>query len=117
MAQGQDPYDWPSLAGAENSLYNTPAHLTPQSKDFYEFLAYPEGPWLAYALAPLTGLPWQLAYAMYALLLGIILLAASFRSLRLLGWSRRRAALGAGCTLLGAVGFINLFMGQVSVIV
>jgi hypothetical protein len=57
------------------------------------------------------------AYAIYAVLLGLILLAASFGTFTLLGWSRRRAALGAGCTLLGAVGFINLFMGQVSVIV
>jgi len=117
VAHHGDPYNWPSLNAAEYQLYDAPRGLHAGDPAFYEFLAYPEGPWLAYALAPLTGLPWQLAYAIYALLLGIILLAASFGSLRLLGWSRRRAALGAGCTLLAAVGFINLFMGQVSVIV
>jgi hypothetical protein len=117
VAQHGDPYNWPTLATAEYRLYDAPRGLSPGDPAFYEFLAYPEGPWLAYALAPLTGLPWQVAYAIYAVLLGLILLAASFGTFTLLGWSRRRAALGAGCTLLGAVGFINLFMGQVSVIV
>jgi hypothetical protein len=117
VAHHGDPYNWPTLAAAEYQLYDAPQRLLPGDPAYYEFLAYPEGPWLAYALAPLTSLPWQVAYAIYAVLLGLILLAASFGTFTLLGWSRRRAALGAGCTLLGAVGFINLFMGQVSVIV
>jgi len=117
VAHHGDPYNWPTLAATEYQLYDAPKGLVPGDPAFYEFLAYPEGPWLAYALTPLTSLPWQVAYAIYAVLLGLILLAASFGTLTLLGWSRRRAALGAGCTLLGAVGFINLFMGQVSVIV
>jgi hypothetical protein len=117
VAHHGDPYNWPTLAAAEYRLYDAPQGLVPGHPAYYEFLAYPEGPWLAYALAPVTNLPWEVAYAIYAALLGLILLAASFGTLTLLGWSRRRAALGAGCTLLGAVGFINLFMGQVSVIV
>ena len=117
VAHHGDPYNWPSLAAAEFQLYDAPQGLLPGDPAYYEFLAFPEGPWLAYALAPLTNLPWQVAYGIYAVLLGLILLAASFLTLILLGWSRRRAAVGAGCTLLGAVGFINLFMGQVCVIV
>ena len=117
VAHHGDPYNWPSLAAAEFQLYDAPQGLLPGDPAYYESLAFPEGPWLAYALAPLTNLPWQVAYGIYAVLLGLILLAASFLTLILLGWSRRRAAVGAGCTLLGAVGFINLFMGQVCVIV
>jgi glycosyl transferase family 87 len=117
VAHHGDPYNWPTLAATEYQLYDAPRGLLPGNPAYYEFLAFPEGPWLAYALAPLTSLPWQVAYALYATLLGLILLAASFMTLTLLGWTRRRAAVGAGCTLLCAVGFINLFMGQVSVIV
>jgi hypothetical protein len=117
VAHHGDPYNWPSLAAAEYQLYDAPKGLVPGDPAYYEFLAFPEGPWLAYALAPLTNLPWQLAYGLYGVLLGLILLAASFATFTALGWPRRRAALGAGCTLLCAVGFINLFMGQVSVIV
>jgi glycosyl transferase family 87 len=117
VAHHGDPYNWPSLAAAEYQLYDAPQKLVPGDSAYYEFLAFPEGPWLAYALAPVTNLPWQVAYAVYAVLLGLILLAASFVTFTLVGWSRRRAAVGAGCALLCAVGFVNLFMGQVSVIV
>ena len=117
VAHHGDPYNWPSLAAVEYQLYDAPQGLVPGNPAYYEFLAFPEGPWLAYALAPVTSLPWPVAYGLFAILLGLILLAASFATFSLLGWSRRRAALGAGCTLLCAVGFINLFMGQVSIIV
>lgn len=117
VAHHGDPYNWPTLAQTEYQLYDAPQGLVPGNPAYYEFLAFPEGPWLAYGLVPLTNLPWQVAYAIYASLLGLILLATSFLTLAMLGWSHRRAALGAGCTLLCAVGFINLFMGQVSVIV
>jgi Glycosyltransferase family 87 len=117
VAHHGDPYNWPTLAAAEYRLYDAPGGLKPGDSAFYEFLAYPEGPWLAFALAPITGLPWRIAYALYAFLLGVVLLAASFATFTRLGWARRRAALAAGCTLLCAVGFVNLFMGQVSVIV
>jgi Glycosyltransferase family 87 len=117
VAHHGDPYNWPTLAATEYRLYDAPNGLVPGNPAYYEFLAFPEGPWLAYGLVPLTNLPWQVAYAVYASLLGLILLAVSFLTLTMLGWSHRRAALGAACTLLCAVGFINLFMGQVSVIV
>lgn len=117
VAHHGDPYDWPALAASEYRLYDAPPGLKPGDSAYYEFLAYPEGPWLAFAMAPITGLPWRVAYSLYAVLLGLILLATSFALFILLGWARRRAAFAAGCTLLCAVGFINLFMGQVSVIV
>lgn len=117
VAHRGDPYNWPTLAAAEYQLYDAPHELTPGNPAYYEFLAYPEGPWLAFALAPITSLPWQIADALFAVLLGLIVLAASLATFSLLGWPRRRAALAAGCTLLSAVGFINLFMGQVSSIV
>jgi Glycosyltransferase family 87 len=117
VAQQGDPYHWPTLATAEYRLYDASGGIKPGDPTYYEFLAYPEGPWLAFALVPLTGVPWTVAYALFAVLLGVILLAAAFGTFTLLGWPRRRAALAAGCTLLSAVGFINLFMGQVSGIV
>jgi hypothetical protein len=117
VAHHGDPYNWPSLAAVEYQLYDVPHGFVPGNPAYYEFLAYPEGPWLAFALAPLTALPWPLAYALFALLLGLTLVAAAFATFSLLGWSRRRAVLAAGTALLSAVGFINLFMGQVSVIV
>src|ERR1700730_8914639 len=117
VAQQGDPYHWPTLGATEYRLFDASGGIKPGDPTYYEFLAYPEGPWLAFALVPLTGLPWTVAYALFAALLGLILLAAAFGAFTLVGSPRRRAALAAGCTLLSAVGFINLFMGQVSVIV
>ena len=117
VAHQGDPYDWPTLGATEYRLYDAAGGIKPGDTTYYEFLAYPEGPWLAFALVPLTALPWPVAYALFAALLGLILLAAAFGTFARLGWPRRRAALAAGCTLLSAVGFINLFMGQVSVVV
>jgi len=117
VAHHGDPYDWPSLARVEDQLYDGPGQLAPGNPAFYEFLAYPEGPWLAFALVPLTGLPWQAADAIYTSLLLLVLVGASFTVFALLGWRPARAWLGAACAALSAVGFINLFMGQVSVIV
>ena len=117
VAHQGDPYNWPTLGATEYRLYDASGGIKPGDSTYYEFLAYPEGPWLAFALVPLTSLPWPVAYALFAALLGLILLTAAFGSFTMLSWSRRRAALAAGCTLLSAVGFINLFMGQVSVVV
>src|SRR3984893_15389183 len=117
VAQQGDPYHWPTLGATEYRLFDASGGIKPGDPTYYEFLAYPEGPWLAFALVPLTGLPWTVAYALFAALLGLILLAASFGAFTLIGSPRRRAALAAGCTLLSAVGFINLFIGQGSVIV
>jgi hypothetical protein len=117
IAQHGDPYDWPSLARAEYQLYDAPQQLKPGDPGFYEFLAYPEGPWLAFGLVPLTGLPWQAADAIYAALLFLVLLGASMLVFSTLGWRPSRAWLCSACVALSAIGFINLFMGQVSVMV
>src|ERR1700730_15695310 len=117
VAHQGDPYHWPTLGATEYRLYDASGGIKPGDPTYYEFLAYPEGPWLAFALVPLTSLPWSVAYSLFAVLLGLILVTAAFGTFTLLGWPRRRAALAAGCTLLSAAGFINLFMGQVSVIV
>jgi hypothetical protein len=117
VAEHGNPYDWPSLARVEERLYDAPQHLSPGDPAFYEFLAYPEGPWLAFALLPLTGLPWQIAYLCYATLLLLLLAGSAAIVFLILDWPRRRILLGAACTTLSAIGFINLFMGQVSVIV
>src|SRR2546428_4098666 len=71
-AQGGDPYDWGALGRAETTLYNAPAHLAPGDPRYYDFLPFPEGPWLALGLQPLTGLPWQVVYPLFA---GLMLLA------------------------------------------
>jgi hypothetical protein len=117
VAEHGNPYDWPSLAAVEYRLYDAPQQLKPGDRQFYEFLAYPEGPWLAFALSPLAELPWQVADLIYGGLLLLVMLAASFLTFRLTGWSQRRALIAAGLTALSAIGFINLFMGQVSVLV
>src|SRR5713226_1687566 len=71
-AQGRDPYDWAALSRTETALYNASAHLTPGNPRYYDFLPFPEGPWLALGLQPLTGLNWQLVYPIFA---GLMLLA------------------------------------------
>lgn len=117
VAHHGDPYNWSSLSATEYRLYDAPAGLRPGDPGYYEFLAYPEGPWLAFSLAPLTGLPWRLAYALYDAILGLILLAAGLAMFTVLGWPRRRIYVGIACTVLSAIGFINFFMGQASIIV
>jgi hypothetical protein len=117
VSEHGNPYDWPSLARAEERLYVEPQQLRPGDPGFYEFLAYPEGPWLAYALLPLTSLPWQAADAIYAGILLLILLVACFAVFRMQAWPRKQAWLSTACVVLSAVGFINLFMGQVSIVV
>src|SRR5439155_23987671 len=107
----------PSVARGEDERYDAPGQLDPGNAAFDAFLAYPAGPWLAFALVPLTGLTWQAADAIYTSLLLLVLVGASFTVFALLGWRPARAWLGAACAALSAVGFINLFMGQVSVIV
>jgi hypothetical protein len=112
-----NPYDWTTLGRTEDRLYNEPASVHPGDATYYDFLPFPEGPWLAFALEPLTVLPWPVAYAIVAAVLALILLIAAFAVFDLLGWPARRARLAAACTLLAAIGFINVFMGQASVLV
>src|SRR2546423_7924661 len=110
VAHHGDPYNWPTLAATEYQLYDAPQQLAPGNPAYYEFLAFPEGPWLAYALVPVTDLRWPVAYVIYAVLLGLIMLAASFSIFTVMGWPRRRAAPGAGWTPLRAGGFLNLLI-------
>ncbi len=117
VAEHGNPYHWPTLYAVETRLYDTPQHLKPGDPAYYEFLAYPEGPWLAFGLVPLTGLPWQAAAWIYGLGLLAIVLAAGFAAFQLCGWPRRRALQGTALVALSAIGFINLFMGQVGVVV
>src|SRR5437763_1251660 len=58
-AHGGDPYDWTALGHTEEALYNSPGHIRVGDAAYYDFLPYPEGPWLALALEPLTGLSWR----------------------------------------------------------
>jgi hypothetical protein len=117
VAEGGDPYSWPGLAQRENDLYNAPQHLTPSDPTFYYFLAYPEGPWLAFGLVPLTGLPWQTAYAIYAILVTLAIVAGALVVFRLLSWRPSLRGIGSACVILSPIGFINVFMGQVSALV
>jgi len=117
VAEHGNPYNWPTLYAVESRLYDSPQHLKPGDAAYYEFLAYPEGPWLAFGLVPLTGLPWQAAAWIYGLGLLVIMLAAAFTAFQLCGWPRRRALQGAVLVALSAIGFINLFMGQVGIVV
>src|SRR2546428_356544 len=68
-ARGGDPYDWTALGHIEDALYNTPTHVRAGDSTYYDFLPYPEGPWLALALEPLTGLAWQTVYPIFAALM------------------------------------------------
>jgi hypothetical protein len=118
VAEGADPYSWPALADRENALYNAPHNLTPADPThYYYFLAYPEGPWLAFGLAPLSRLPWQLAYAIYAVLIGLAMAAGAYAVFWVLRWRPPLRPIVTACVLLSPIGFINLFMGQVSALV
>lgn len=117
VAHHGNPYDWTAIGRAENRLYNQPAGAHPGDPTYYDFLPFPEGPWLAFALTPLTGLPWRVAYAIFAALLAVILLLCAVAVFDLLGWPRSRGRLAAACTGLSAIGFINVFMGQASLLV
>src|ERR1700704_3539199 len=68
-AQGGDPYDWAALGRTEHTLYNAPAHLVAGDPGYYDFLPHSEGPWLALALEPLTGLSWQTVYPIFSALM------------------------------------------------
>src|SRR5256714_7838834 len=76
-AQGGDPYDWTALGHTEEALYNSPGHIRVGDPAYYDFLPYPEGPWLALALEPLTGLSWRAVYPHFAAPLVLPLWAGS----------------------------------------
>jgi hypothetical protein len=112
VAHGQDPYDAAALTAEQNRLYNQPDHLRPGDPAYYDALPYPQGPWVALALTPLTSLPWQSAYVIASLLALLAMGAAAFAILRLAGWRGRAVRLAVAAILCSPIAFINLFQGQ-----
>jgi len=116
-AQGGDPYDWGALNRTEQALYNDPAHIRAGDPRFYDFLPYPEGPWLALALEPLTGLHWQTVYPIFAALMLLAIAAGSWLILARLGWPVGRRRIAVAVATLSPIAFLNIFQGQVSALV
>src|SRR5712691_1375002 len=85
-AQREDPYDWLALSRTEQALYNAPAHIRAGDPRYYDFLPYPEGPWLAFALEPLTGRGWQAVYPVFSALMLLAIALGSWLILARLGW-------------------------------
>jgi hypothetical protein len=116
-AQGGDPYDWSAVGGAENRLYNAPARLAPGDPRYYDFLPFPEGPWLALGLQPLTGLPWQVVFPLFAGTMLLTLGLGGWLLLARLGWPVSRRRLAVTMAVLSPIAFFNIFQGQVSPLV
>ena len=116
-AQGADPYDWAALSRTEEALYNAPAHIRAGDPTYYDFLPYPEGPWLALALEPLTGLEWQTVYPIFSALMLLAIAIGSWLILARLGWPPARRRIAVAVAALSPIAFINIFQGQVSALV
>ncbi len=116
-AQGGDPYDWGALNRTEQALYNAPAHLRAGDATFYDFLPYPEGPWLALALEPLTGLRWRTVYPIFAAVMLLAIAIGSWLILARLGWPVTRRRIAVAVATLSPIAFFNIFQGQVSALV
>src|SRR5256885_15042665 len=116
-AQGGDPYDWTALGHTEEALYNPPGHIRPGDPAYYDFLPYPEGPWLALALEPLTGLSWQTVYPIFAALMLLAIATDSWLILARLGWPSTRRRIGVVVATLSPIAFFNIFQGQVTAVV
>jgi len=112
-----DPYDWPALGRTEDALYNAPSAIKPGDSRYYDFIPFPEGPWLAIALTPFTGLSWQPVYAGYAMLIWVAIALATWLILGRLGWTGRRRWLALACAALSPIAFFNVFQGQVSALI
>src|SRR5947208_2203324 len=116
-AQGGDPYNWTALGHIEDALYNTPAHVRAGDPTYYDFLPYPEGPWLALALEPLTGLSWQTVYPVFAALMLLAIASGSWLILARLGWPAPRLRIAVVVATISPIAFFNIFQGQVSALV
>ena len=116
-AHAGDPYDWTVLGRTENALYNAPIHARPGDPRYNDFLPFPEGPWLALGLQPLTGLPWQLVYPLFAGLMLLAIATGAWLVLLRLGWPPARRRIVVALTVLSPIAFINVFQGQVSALV
>ncbi|MDQ6692602.1 MAG: DUF2029 domain-containing protein [Candidatus Dormibacteraeota bacterium] len=116
-AQGGDPYDWSAVGQAENRLYDAPAHLAPGDPRYYDFLRFPEGPWLALGLQPLTALPWQVVFPLFAGTMLLALGVGAWLVLARFGWPAPRRRLAVAMAMLSPIAFFNIFQGQVSALV
>jgi len=116
-AQGGDPYDWAALGHTEEALYNSPGHIRVGDPAYYDFLPYPEGPWLALALEPLTGLSWQTVYPIFAALMLLAIATGSWLILARLGWPSTRRRIAVVVATLSPIAFFNIFQGQVTALV
>jgi len=116
-AHGNDPYDWAALSRTEEALYNAPAHVTPGDSRYYDFLPYPEGPWLALGLEPLTSLEWRMVYPIFAALMLLAIAIGAWLILACLGWPASRRRLAVAVAALSPIAFFNIFQGQVSALV
>ncbi|TME54745.1 MAG: DUF2029 domain-containing protein [Chloroflexi bacterium] len=116
-AHGGDPYDWAALSRTEEALYNAPAQVTPGDSRYYDFLPYPEGPWLALGLEPLTSLEWRVVYPIFAALMLLAIAIGAWLILACLGWPASRWRLAVAVAALSPIAFFNIFQGQVSALV
>ena len=116
-AHGGDPYDWTALGRTEEALYNGPIHARPGETRYNDFLPFPEGPWLALGLQPLTGLPWQVVYPLFAGLMLVAIAAGAWLVVMRLGWPPARRRIAVAATVLSPIAFLNVFQGQVSALV
>ena len=116
-AQGGDPYDWTALGRTEQALYNAPADTQPGDPAYYDFLPYPEGPWLALALEPLAGLDWRVVYPIFGALMLLAIATGSWLILARLGWPLNRRLIAVAVATLSPIAFFNIFQGQVSALV
>src|SRR2546421_1126205 len=116
-AQGGDPYDWTALGHIEDALYNTPTHVRAGDPTYYDFLPYPEGPWLALALEPLTGLGWQTVYPIFAALMLLAIATGSWLILARLGCPSTPRRIAVVVATLSPIAFFNIFQGQVTAVV
>jgi len=116
-AHGGDPYDWTILGRTEDALYNAPIHARPGDPRYNDFLPFPEGPWLALGLQPLTGFPWQVVYPLFAGVMLLAIAAGAWLVLLRLGWPPARRRIAVAATVLSPIAFLNVFQGQVSALV
>ncbi len=116
-AQHGDPYDWAALSHTEDALYNSPAQIRVGDPAYYDFLPYPEGPWLALALEPLTGLSWHTVYPIFAALMLLAIATGSWLILARLGWPSTRRRIAVLVATLSPIAFFNIFQGQVTALV
>jgi len=116
-AHGGDPYDWTALGHTEDALYNAAAHVHAGDPAYYDFLPYPEGPWLALALEPLTRLSWQTVYPIFGALMLLAIGTGCWLILTRLGWFATRRRIAIAVATLSPIAFFNIFQGQVTALV